>query len=311
MSLISIIIPVFNEEDNLQVLYQKLKNISETSEHDFEFIFVDDGSSDKSFNLLQSFSNKDNRVRVLSFSRNFGSHAGCLAGLIHAQGDASAFISADMQEPPELILRLIEQWEKGHEVVFGAREGGEDYTRFFPKLYYFLVRKLALNNMPQRGTDVFLISRKVVQTIINTKEKNTSIFGLILWSGFNQTFVPYKRSVRQKGVTRWSLGKKIKLFIDTFVSFSYFPVRLISYTGFLLSCTGFLYTLVVIAGSLFFFKVVEGWIYVIGVLILLSGIQLLMLGICGEYVWRSFDESRDRPVFIIDKMIGFGEDKLI
>lgn len=309
MSLISIIIPIFNEEENLSPLYQRLDNISKKSEHNFEFIFVDDGSSDKSFSLLNELSIKDDRVKVIKFSRNFGSHAGCLAGLINSKGDACAFISADLQEPPELIPSLIKQWGNGYEVVIGVREEKENSTRIFPRFYYFLVRKFALKNMPQKGTDVFLIDKKVVNAITNMKEKNTSVFGLILWSGFNQTFVSYKREARQKGISKWSPGKKIKLFIDTFVSFSYFPIRLISFFGILVAFTGFIYAIVVIINRLFFFKAVEGWASLMVVLLMVSGVQLLMLGILGEYLWRSFDESRNRPIFIIEKMIGFGESK--
>ncbi|MCK5286670.1 MAG: glycosyltransferase family 2 protein [Thermodesulfovibrionia bacterium] len=309
MPLISIVIPVYNEEENIPMLYQRLDNISGRSEHTFEFIFVDDGSSDNSFRLIQELSAKDDRVKVIKFSRNFGSHAGCLAGLMHSQGDASAFLSADLQEPPELILRLIEQWENGHEVVIGKREEKGDSTGIFQKFYYILVRKYALKNMPEKGTDVFLIDKKVVSAVTDMKEKNTSIFGLILWSGFRQAFVPYKRETRLKGTSKWSIAKKIKLFIDTFVSFSYFPIRIISFGGIIIAFTGFIYALVIVTNRLFFLKGTEGWSYVMAALLIIAGIQFLMLGILGEYIWRNFEESRNRHIFIIDKKIGFGTDK--
>ena len=309
MPLISIVIPVYNEEENIPMLYQRLDNISGRSEHTFEFIFVDDGSSDNSFRLIQELSVKDDRVKIIKFSRNFGSHAGCLAGLMHSQGDASAFLSADLQEPPELILRLIEQWENGHEVVIGKREEKGDSTGIFQKFYYILVRKYALKNMPEKGTDVFLIDKKVVSAVTDMKEKNTSIFGLILWSGFRQAFVPYKRETRLKGTSKWSIAKKIKLFIDTFVSFSYFPIRIISFGGIIIAFTGFIYALVIVTNRLFFLKGTEGWSYVMAALLIIAGIQFLMLGILGEYIWRNFEESRNRHIFIIDKKIGFGTDK--
>ncbi len=305
MSLISIIIPIFNEEDNLPILYQRLNKITENSKHNFEFIFVDDCSIDQSFPILREGSLKDPRVKVIQFSRNFGSHAGCLAGLINSKGDACAFISADMQDPPELIIKLIEKWENGHEIVMGVREGEEFPAGFFSHLYYRLVRRFALKNMPESGTDVFLIDRKVVNAIINIKEKNTSIFGLLLWSGFNQTFIPYKKEDRKKGISKWTFGKKMKLFIDTFVSFSYLPIRLISLIGITVALTGFVYAVVVVANRLFLSKAIEGWTSLMVVLLLVSGVQLLMLGILGEYLWRSFDESRKRPPFIIKNMMGF------
>jgi dolichol-phosphate mannosyltransferase len=309
MALISITIPSYNEEDNLPALYERLKHVTEKSEHKFEFIFVDDGSSDNSLKILEELSIKDSRVKVIRFSRNFGSHAACLAGLMQSKGDACTFLSADLQDPPEIIQTMVGEWKKGYEVVIGIRELEKESARLFQKIYYKMVKRFALKNMPEGGTDVFLIDRKVVNAVISIEEKNTSIFGLILWSGFNQTSVKYKKGLRQKGVSKWTLGRKIKLFIDTFVSFSYFPLRLISVIGILLAIIGFIYAFFIIFNRLFFSVPVEGWASLMVVLLVVSGVQLIMLGILGEYLWRNFDETRKRPVFIIDKMIGFGEDK--
>ncbi len=309
MSLISVVIPVLNEEENIAPLFRRLDSISKSSSYNFEFIFIDDGSTDNTFSVLGKIASEDPRLKIIRFSRNFGSHAACLAGLINSKGDACAFISADMQEPPELIEWLIKEWGKGYEIVMGIREEEGSFVSSFSKLYYFLVQRFALKNMPKKGTDVFLIDRKVVDTIKGMKEKNTSIFGLVLWSGFSQTFVPYKRVNRQKGISKWTFGKKMKLFTDTFVSFSYFPIRLISFIGTVVAVTGFVYAAVVIANRLFFAKAIEGWASLMVVLLLVSGVQLLMLGILGEYLWRSFDESRNRPPFIIKQVIGFDEEK--
>lgn len=310
MALISIIVPIYNEEGNLPVFYERLKNVTDKSGHTFEFIFVDDGSSDNSFSILKNLQGSDARVKVIQFSRNFGSHAGCLAGLIYSKGDAVTFLSADLQDPPELIPELAEKWISGYEVVIGIRKWEKHIGRFFPSVYYSLVRKFALKNMPQMGTDLFLIDRKVVNAIKNISEKNTSVFGLILWSGFHQALVHYEKGIRYKGASKWTFGKKIKLFIDTFVSFSYFPIRLISGLGIVLAALGFLYAAIVIINKLFFSKAVEGWASIMVVLLVVSGIQLLMLGILGEYLWRNFDESRKRPIFIIDKTIGFHDNEI-
>ncbi|MBI5195844.1 MAG: glycosyltransferase [Nitrospirae bacterium] len=303
MPLISIIIPVFNEEENLLPLYQKLLDITKNSENIFEFIFVDDGSTDKSFSMLYGMSRKDSRVKIIRFSRNFGSHAACLAGLMHSKGDASTFISADLQDPPEIIQQMIDEWKRGCEVVIGIREWEGRPLRLLPKIYYKLVGRFALKNMPEMGTDVFLIDRKVINAVVSMREKNTSIFGLILWSGFNQGIVTYKRGLRHKGASKWTLMKKIKLFIDTFVSFSYSPIRLISLIGILFAFMGFVYALVVIFNRLFLSAPVEGWSSLMVVLLIVSGVQLVMLGILGEYLWRNFDESRKRPPFIIRDLI--------
>jgi polyisoprenyl-phosphate glycosyltransferase len=309
MALISIIIPVYNEEDNLTFLYERLTHETERSEEAFEFIFVDDGSSDNSYQILEELSKKDMRIRVIRFSRNFGSHAACVAGLEQSKGDACTFLAADLQDPPELIHTMIEEWRKGYEVVIGVREWQDKTPRLFPRIYYKMVKRFALKDMPEGGTDVFLIDRKVMNTVISIKEKNTSIFGLILWSGFNQTLLKYRKGSRQRGVSKWTIGKKIKLFIDTFVSFSYFPLRIISVIGILLAIFGFLYASFIVFSRLFFSVPVEGWASLMVVLLVVSGVQLVMLGILGEYLWRNFDETRKRPIFIIDKMIGFGEDK--
>jgi len=308
MALLSIIIPSYNEEENLPVLYERLKHVAETLEHTFEFIFVDDGSSDGSFQCLEDLARKDSRVKVIKFSRNFGSHAACLAGLAQATGDACTFLSADLQDPPEMIATLISEWARGYEVVFGIREWGKESSRLFPKIYYKAVRRFALKNMPETGTDVFLIDRKVVDAVVSIREKNTSIFGLILWSGFKQTIVQYRKGMRQKGISKWTLGKKIKLFIDTFVSFSYIPLRLISVVGIMLAFMGFLYAFFIVFNRLFFSVPVEGWASLMVVLLVVSGTQLVFLGILGEYLWRNFDETRKRPPFIIDRMIGFKEE---
>lgn len=308
MSLVSIIIPVYNEEENLPVLHEALLNSFKDSTHEFEVIFVDDFSTDNSLSILKEISSRDRRVKIIRFSRNFGSHAACMAGLMNSKGDACAFISADMQEPPSLILQFIKEWEKGSRIVMGLREAEEKQYSFFSKIYYKLVRKFALENMPERGTDVFLIDRKVVDAITHFNEKNTSIVGLLLWSGFSQAFIPYKREQRQRGLSKWTLGKKTKLFIDTFVSFSFFPIRLISLIGIVVALVGFIYAAIVMANRLFFAKAIEGWASLMVVLLLVSGIQLLMLGILGEYLWRSFDESRNRPPFIIDQRIGFDKE---
>ncbi|MCI0469387.1 MAG: glycosyltransferase family 2 protein [Nitrospirae bacterium] len=302
MLLVSIIIPVLNEEDNLKALYERLCAIEENPEYAFEFIFVDDGSTDDTVNILAELSTLNPKVKILRLSRNFGSHAACLAGLMNAKGDACIFMSADMQEPPEMIRQLISQWKNGYEVVMGLREGK---VGLFSRLYYFLVRRFALKNMPESGTDVFLIDRKVAAAVSGMREKNTSIFGLILWSGFKQLFIPYNREKRKAGVSKWTLGKKIKLFVDTFVSFSYFPIRLISIIGILFALIGFIYASIVVFNRLFFYETIEGWTSLMVVLLVVSGVQMLMFGILGEYLWRNFDESRKRPPFIISERIGF------
>jgi glycosyltransferase involved in cell wall biosynthesis len=304
---ISVILPVYNEQENIEKLYKRLCSLSENNtDKNFEFIFVDDASMDDTFGIIRELTKADNRIKIIRFSKNFGTHAACLAGLVHSTGDAATFLYADLQEPPELFQELIEKWDDGIDVVIGVREWENSSKRFFPNIYYSLVRRFALSNMPAGGADVFLIDRKVIDAVVRFREKNTSIFGLILWSGFSQALVTYKKRQRECGVSKWTLGKKIKLFVDTFVAFSYFPIRMISIIGILFAVLGFIYAVFIVFNRLFFAAPLEGWASLMVVLLAVSGVQLMMLGILGEYLWRNFDESRNRPPFIIKSMIGYG-----
>lgn len=309
--LISIIIPIYNEKENILLLYERLSNVvKETSICDFEYIFVDDFSTDGSFEILKDILKKDKRVKLLKFSKNFGSHIAYVAGLSHSSGNAAIAMSADMQEPPELVSELIKKWQDGYEVVWAVREEREESMMkvLFAKLYYFIMNKIALKNFPITGSDMFLIDKKVLDVIASVKEKNTSLFGLICWSGFSQSTIPYNRERRKAGKSKWTFAKQIKLAIDSFVSFSYLPIRLSSYLGFFISFIGFSYALYIIIKAIFYKGQVVGWSSLMVVLLVVSGIQLLILGILGEYLWRNLEESRKRPLFIIDKKIGFEND---
>ena len=272
-----------------------------------EFVFVDDGSNDGSWEFLCSLSSRDPRIRAIRFSRNFGSHAALMAGFQQASGDLVAFIAADLQDPPEILPKLIEKWREGYQVAWGTREKRDDplMTKAFSWLYSSLLRRLALREMPTGGADVCVVDRQVVDVVLKMQEKNTSIFGLIMWSGFRQTFLPYARQARQHGQSKWTLAKKLKLFVDSFVSFSFFPIRLVSYLGLSVSALGFLYAAVVIVRRLLYTTPVEGWSSLMVAVVTLAGVQLLMLGIVAEYLWRTFDESRKRPPYIVREVIGF------
>lgn len=308
---ISFIVPVCNEKENIPVLYERLSNVAkDISTYEVEYIFVDDFSTDNSFEILKNISKKDKRVKLLKLSKNFGSHIASIAGLSYASGDAAVVISADMQEPPELVPELINKWREGYEIVWAVREERDEskIKIFFASLYYFIMQKIALKNLPTTGSDMFLIDRKVVGVVVSTKEKNSTLFGLICWSGFNQATIPYKREKRKSGKSKWTFPQQIKLAVDSFVSFSYLPIRLSSYLGFFISFIGFLYALFIIIRGLFYKQTVAGWSSLMVILLIVSGIQLLILGILGEYLWRNLEESRKRPLFIISERVGFNND---
>lgn len=305
---LSLIIPVLNEEENLPDLVSAIDNaFSQEADVELEIVFVDDGSSDGTYAALTKLAEADHRLRVISFSRNFGSHAALLAGFERCSGDAAAYLAADLQEPPSVLCQMLKKWREGVSVVWGTREKRDDplSTRAFSFVYSSLVRRFALSNMPSTGLDLCIVDRKVIDAVVAMREKNTSIFGLILWSGFSQVFVPYHRQARQRGKSRWTLGKKIKLVVDSFVAFSFFPIRMVTYAGVLFSSLGFAYGLFVVFRRLFLGEGLQGWASLVTLIVALSGVQLLMLGVVAEYLWRTFDESRNRPPFIIRDQAGF------
>jgi dolichol-phosphate mannosyltransferase len=281
-------------------------------EIDFEFIFVDDGSGDNSFILLEKLSLHDKRVKIIKLSRNFGSFVACLAGLTYCVGDCAVIMAADLQDPPELLSDLYEKWLLGNDVVLAIRKKREEsrFNIFLANGYYKLLRLFALRNMPRGGFDFFLIDRKVINILTNIREKNTTLMGLILWVGFKQDSVFYTKQKRQFGKSKWTFWKKFKYFIDSFVAFSYFPIRLISLLGITIAFIGFLFALYAVIRKIFLGVNVPGFTLVLVITLLTSGIQMIMMGVLGEYLWRSFDETRRRPIFIVEKMIGWNEKTL-
>lgn len=307
---LSLLIPVLNEEENIPHLIAAIDAAFAepgVQEVELELVFIDDGSCDGTFELLARLARSDARVRVIRFSRNFGSHAALLAAFKHCTGDAAAYIAADLQEPPSMLLAMLQRWRDGSMVVWGTREQRDDPlgARLFSWIYSTLMQRLALREMPRGGLDLCLVDRKVIEAVVEMREKNTSIFGLILWSGFPQVFVPYHRASRKRGRSRWTLGRKIKLVVDSFVSFSFFPIRLVTYLGLGFSFLGFGYGIFTVARAMMGLTPVQGWASLVTVVVFLSGVQLLMLGVVAEYLWRTFDESRNRPPFIIRELAGF------
>ena len=304
MSLISIIFPAFNEAENLEELHRRLQTaIGNIREHTFEFIFIDDGSSDDTPEILRKLHGQDQRIRVIRFARNFGSHAALAAGLHLCKGDGAIILAADLQDPPDLIARLLAEWKKGIKIVWGARvkrEGESRRTKLFSRLYYKLINWLTTVRMSSLGTDVFLADRRVIEAFKQVSEKHTSIFMMLAWLGFSQTTIEYVKQARYKGVSKWSMGKKIKLVLDSILAFSDIPIRYISVLGFITALLGFFYAVFIFWAYLFRGMPVQGWSSLMVAILVIGGIQMIMLGILGEYLWRAFDESRKRPRYVIE-----------
>lgn len=308
MSLISIVVPVYHNATSLPALLDELRALAARNASDgFEYVFVDDGSRDDSFAVLQRLAAQEPRMRVVKLSRNFGSNAAIVAGLSVARGDVVGAIAADLQDPPETFDEMLAIWRSGKKVVVAARRDRDDpaLTTLFADWFYRLFRRFALQSMPERGFDFFVIDRHVVDLITGIEENNVYLMGLILWLGFDPSVVSYARRKRKEeyGRSRWTTAKKIKYFIDAFVAFSHLPVRAASILGVLLSVLGLGYALLIIALRLFSDIEVAGWSSLMVVLLIVSGAQLLMLGIIGEYLVRTLDETRKRPRFVIDHIL--------
>jgi len=300
---VSIVTPAFNEAENLPELHRRLRNVLDGMGADWEWIVTDDHSTDNTFEVLAGLHREDARIRVFRFSRNFGSHAAITCGLQHARGDCAVVAAADLQDPPEEIPRLVEEWRKGSQIVWAVRskrEGEKPAVHGFSRLYYAVLRRTgALADMPPTGADFFLMDSRVIKEFKKFQEANMSVMALIMWMGFRQSFVAYEKQSRLRGRSGWSFKKKVKLAIDSITSFTYFPIRLMSYTGFITAFLGFIYAIIVVLNAMKG-SPVQGWPSLMSVVLVLGGIQMTMLGILGEYLWRALDETRRRPRYIIE-----------
>jgi dolichol-phosphate mannosyltransferase len=306
MKTFSIIIPVYYNELNLpDTIPQLLKLVKKLPNHHLELVFVDDGSGDQSLQILLDYQLKNPSViKIVKLTRNFGSMAAVQAGLTMVTGDCVGVIAADLQDPPDLFLEMIDFWEKGAKAIFAVREDRDEpfLQKIFSNGYYALVRRFAIPNYPDGGFDFFLIDRQIVNEINRIHEKNTNLMSLIFWLGYRPVLIPYIRRSRTKGRSRWTLVKKSKLFIDTFVAFSYFPIQILSIIGFLVAITAFVYGAFIFFHRLLYGVEIQGWVSTMIVLAFTAGIQMTMLGVLGEYLWRALDEVRRRPFYVVDNL---------
>lgn len=300
---ISIVIPVYYNEDNLPPLYEDIKEkLFCHTEYEWELVMVNDGSQDRSYQVMEKMASQDNRIKIYSLSRNFGSHAAVLCGISKCTGECAVIKAADLQEPTELVLAMVESWKKGNNVVLAVREDRQEKKSqtMFSNLYYWLVRKTALPQMPKGGFDVYLLDRKVIEVLMRLDEKNSALTGQILWSGFRTDKVYYTRLQRKIGTSKWTLKKKIRLVSDTLFSFSTLPITVVSIIG-TLSCMGSVcWALLVFIFKLLGMIEVNGWTTLFIFNLFSFGVIMLTLGILGGYLWRSFDASRNRPTYIIE-----------
>jgi polyisoprenyl-phosphate glycosyltransferase len=304
----SVVVPVYNERDNVRAMYDALNALA-TAEPtlDWEFLFVEDGSTDDTFACLVDLNGSDPRVKVARLSRNYGSHVAAAAGLQLASGDVAVIIAADLQDHPREISRFLAKWREGFHVVWGVRATRREprLYRFLARLYSAVVRRIALPNYPVMGTGSFcLLDRKVIDGLNSFPERNRMTFGLILMAGFRQTQIEYHRHERNAGVSKWSTWQRIKVAIDTLVSFSPVPIRAVSVLGIVIAMSSFVYAGYLAVDTLIYGRRIEGWTTIIVLILMIGGFQLFVLGMFGEYLWRVCDEVRGRPLFLVQELTG-------
>lgn len=301
---ISIIIPFLNEEDNVPHLVGSLSEYSRSCSSSLEFVFVDDGSTDDSVNRFRSeLAGADFHYQIISLSKNYGSHAALRAGISQCKGQFTGFLYADLQDPVELIEQLHDGLKDGkNNIVWGTRKTDKRgfLESLFSRSYAYLMKKFVSPEFPEEGFDIVMFDQKVRKQINLNPENNSSIFLQILTLGFNQDRVSYDKKERKGGQSKWTFSKRLKLFIDSFVAFSYFPIRLVTISGIVFFVIGGIWTLYIIGRQLLVNDLAEGWPALLSVLLVGFGVTNIGLGIVAEYLWRTLDASRGRPVYIID-----------
>ena len=304
---LSLIIPLFNEQENIGRLTSELNSFFKKEIRFIaEVIFVNDGSTDDSLCLLKNVKHSSYTYRIVSFSRNFGSHAALRAGMLEAKGDFITFLYADLQDPLSLISTLYDEvCEKGVDIVWAFRNttAVSSSEKLFSNAYASLMRRFAIANFPQKGFDVVMFSKKVKMCLNENIESNSSIFIQILSLGFKQSSILYNKEARKAGKSKWTLSKKVKLLIDSFVAFSFAPIRLVSLIGIAFFLLGSCWTSYIIYRKVFYDDLSSGWPALVSILMIGFGITNICLGIIAEYLWRTLDASRKRPVFIVDEIV--------
>jgi dolichol-phosphate mannosyltransferase len=298
----SIVAPIYNENENIHELYRRVSEIMDTTHEPWELVLVDDGSTDGSTELLRELAKKDKRVRPVIFARNFGHQVAITAGWDYARGDAIVIIDADLQDPPEVILEMAKKWKEGNEVVYAVRserEGESLFKIWTASLFYRIIYRITDVKIPLDTGDFRLMDRKVVNVLKQMPERHRFPRGMSAWVGFKQVGVEYKRAARKAGVTKYPFSKMFRLALNAITSFSYFPLQVATYFGFVSAGVAIIAIPVVaalrLAGSHFF----QGQTTTLISVLFLGGVQLISLGILGEYVGRLYDEAKGRPLYIV------------
>jgi polyisoprenyl-phosphate glycosyltransferase len=306
---ISIVIPAYNEEENLDELTKRLQvMMSSADRYDFEVIIIENGSYDSSYARLLEINKADSRFKIIHLSRNFNSYGGILAGLSYASGDATVAMCADLQDPPELILDFIRKWEEGYEVVYGVvqkREGISIVRKILYPMFYKIFFILTDKTAPENANDFRLMDRKVYSVVNDMKENNKFIRGLVAWTGFRQTGIPFERPPRFAGESKANFRGVLNLALHGIFSFSNLPLRIATYFGIFVSIISFIFLVIELLLFVLYGREVPGFTTIVILILFLFGALFLMLGIIGEYISRIYEEVKDRPSFIVNETVGF------
>lgn len=309
MKLISVIVPCYNEEEVLLATHERLSQVlNALRDYRYELIYVNDGSRDQTLPMLRQIAAADSRVKLLSFSRNFGHQIAITAGLDYCSGDAAVVIDADLQDPPRLIADMVNAWEQGSDVVYGKRrdrEGETFFKLFTARLFYRFINRLADVDIPLDTGDFRLMSRKALDAFLKLRERHRFVRGMVAWVGFKQTALEYDREARFAGTTKYPFRKMMRLAFDAIMGFSNVPLRLASFVGFITSFLAFAGILYALYAKLFTDETVAGWTFLMIAILFIGGITLVVLGIIGEYIGRIYSEIKQRPLYLIQEQIGF------
>lgn len=307
----SIVVPVFNEEKVLLEFYTRVTSILNNIKESYEIVFVNDGSVDNSLTILKELHAKDSNVKVINFSRNFGHQIAITAGMDYSTGNAVIIMDSDLQDPPEIIVKLIEKWKEGYDVVYAIREARKGET-LFKKLtasfFYKLIKKITNVNIHADVGDFRLIDKKVIDTLRTIRERHRFIRGLISWVGFKQTGITYIRNERFAGETKYPFRKMLKFAIDGITSFSFLPLQFAMYMGMLISFLSFVCGVYILCLRIITREFIPGIAGILVSVLFLGGIQLLFLGLIGEYIGRMYDEIKQRPLYVVKEFLGFGQE---
>lgn len=309
MNKLSIVVPIYKNQDNIRPFYNDFTDNIKPFIDDYEIIMVHDASPDGSWNIMKEIAESDNKIKLIKLSRNFGAIAASFTGIQYSEGDCVTVKACDLQEPPELTVNMYNMWKNGSKSVIAIRESRDDpwYTTIFSNMYYWLIRKMVISDMPIGGFDTYLIDRKIANKIIAINDKNSPITLQVLWMGFGPDTTYYERRKREIGKSSWTFSKKMKLFVDSLIGFSYIPIRFMSVIGLVFSFGSVVWGIYMIIVRLMGKIPVQGYTTIIVLILFSSGLIMFTLGLLGEYVWRTLDASKKRPISVVEEMVNIGE----